>query len=286
MDEKVWQALTYSHISICAFGIIGNILVIVSILGQRKLLKNNYHFLVLHLAICDFGCLVIFFLDKVRIIFDTSHYSILPCVVRRMVYFFGAAGIYMMLVISVLRYFATIYPLKPAISRRKLKIVCGISCFLALVTGYGAVIPFCITELNDTWTVYRTFFAVYVLFWFNLFPTVFMAVVYYKIGRALIKQKKQLKLVCSNAVRSRFIHNRRSFLVCLGTVFCYGVCVVLSSVYEITSIVYEEYFPNWVEYVAIIFRIAGSNSLNPLIYGIFDKKLLTFWKSCQTTKTP
>ena len=52
-------AYKYSLTSVVVFGILGNILVIISILRQKKLLMNNYHFVVLHLAICDLGWLVV-----------------------------------------------------------------------------------------------------------------------------------------------------------------------------------------------------------------------------------
>jgi hypothetical protein len=36
----------------------------------------------------------------------------------------------------------------------------------------------------------------------------------------------------------------------------------------------------WFFYLANVLRVAGPYSVNPLIYGILDKKLLTFWKVC------
>ncbi len=50
----------------------------------------------------------------------------------------------MMLVISVLRYRATVHPLKPAITRRKLKVVCGLVYVVGLIGGYGPIAPECL----------------------------------------------------------------------------------------------------------------------------------------------
>ena len=122
-----------------------------------------------------------------------------------MVYFFGAAGVYMMLVISATRYLSTVYLWKPTISQQKLKLVQGVAYFLALVACYWAVMLFSIMQLNDARTVYRKFLADYFVSCFDSFPTVFMAIVYYKIGRALIKQNKCFKRVCLNAVKSRYV---------------------------------------------------------------------------------
>jgi hypothetical protein len=59
LNEKIgktaYDAYRYSYAVVNVVGILGNILVIISILSQKKLLKNNYYFLVLHLAICDEG---------------------------------------------------------------------------------------------------------------------------------------------------------------------------------------------------------------------------------------
>ena len=55
MGKTTYDAYRYSYAVVLAVGILGNILVIISILRQKKLLKNNYYFPVLHLAICDLG---------------------------------------------------------------------------------------------------------------------------------------------------------------------------------------------------------------------------------------
>ena len=116
-----------------------------------------------------------------------------------------------------------------------------------------------------------------------------MAVVYYKIGRSLIKQTKYMKRVLSNLKRQRepdssfdilrYIRNRRTFFVCLGTVLCYGIAHIPVSVWLMWYIIGEYRLRmkfGWVVWIANILRIAGSHSANPFIYGILDKKLLTF----------
>ena len=55
IGKTAYDAYRYSYAVVNVVGILGNILVIISILRQKKLLKNNYYFLVLHLAICDEG---------------------------------------------------------------------------------------------------------------------------------------------------------------------------------------------------------------------------------------
>ena len=111
---------------------------------------------------------------------------------------------------------------------------------------------------------------------FYFFPTVFMDLVYYKIGRALIKQNKEMKCVCSNAVRSRYVQNRRTFFVCVWTVLCFTVGTLLFTVYLPTEFFAQYNLPFRFWYLCRVLLVAGSQAVNPFIYGVFDKKLLTF----------
>jgi hypothetical protein len=79
----------------------------------------------------------------------------------------------MMLIISVLRYRATVHPLKPDVSRRKLKVVCGLVYIVGFIAGYATNLPVCfIMQRNDVTIVFYG----YVLSCFYFFPTAFMAV--------------------------------------------------------------------------------------------------------------
>jgi hypothetical protein len=201
------------------------------------------------------------------------------------------------LIISLLRYRATVHPLKPDVSRRKLKVVCGLVYIVGFIAGYGTNLPLCFMQRNDVTIVYNNVFYGYVLSCFYFFPTVFMAVVYYKIGRALIKQNRYMKNVCSNPVRRsapgssfnilKFIRNRRTFFVCLITVLCYAIGNIPITVHRILLIAEERNLLEkyvWLFPLAQVLRVAGSHSVNPLIYGTLDKKLLTFWKLCRRKK--
>ena len=297
MGETTYDAYRYSYAVVLVFGILGNILVIISILRQKKVLKKNYYFLVLHLAIIDPGALIFILFDHVNLylvedrldIYSTMQY----CAFRCITYFFQVAGTCMMLTISVLRYRATVHPLKPAISRRKLKVVCGLVYLGCLIASYGVFLPECFLKDDSYWN-FRYACTLFVL----IVPTIFMTVVYYKIGRALMKQNKYMKRVCSNPVRRsapsssskilNYIRNRRTFLICLTTVLCYGVGNICYSVHFILIIAKETrlYKTNsiWIYHLAKVLRVAGSYSVNPLIYGILDRNLLTFWKLCRREK--
>ena len=91
---------------------------------------------------------------------------------------------------STIRYRATVHPLKPAISRRKLTVVCVLVYIIGLVAGYGTYTPLCFLD-ERTAAYLEIFLDGYLIFFFYFLPTLFVAVVYYKIGRAIVKQLKQ-----------------------------------------------------------------------------------------------
>ena len=283
----------YCYITVLVFGITGNILVIMSILRQKKLLKNNYYVLVLHLAINDLAVLIIYLLSWMLTIVTLEKSlcaQFLACrLYHNISYLFQVAGIGIMLFISVVRYRAVIHPLKPALSRRKMKTVCCLVYIFGFIAGYGPAVAFSV--VYNISTVYYASFYTYVIFCYYIFPTLLMAVVYYKICRQLIQQNKRMENVCSNRAGQKtantsfnivtFIRNRRTSLVSFCTVLCYAVGNVPMSVW-LSWVIFSEhhllqnYF--WVLYFANVFRVLGSHVVNPLIYGILDKKLLFFWK--------
>ena len=95
-----------------------------------------------------------------------------------------------MLIISLLRYRATVHPLKPTISRRKLKVVCGLVYLAGLIAACGAGFPLCFIKSTVLRDAFLNFFYAFMVFFAYLVPTIFMAVVYFKISRSLMKQKK------------------------------------------------------------------------------------------------
>ena len=184
-------------------------------------------------------------------------------------------------------------PLKPAISRRKLKVVCGLVYLVGLIVGCGLRLPGCFIKWLIVYVAYLKFYYAFWIFFVYFIPTIFLAVVYFKISRSLIKQNKHMKRVCSNAIRQRapdssfnilrYIRNRRTFLVCLSVVLCYGIAHIPLSIWFMWLIADQYHFRIkyfWVRQFAYVLALAGSHSVNPLIYGILDKQLLPFWKCC------
>ena len=164
----------------------------------------------------------------------------ITCNIYVILYTFQLIGVGMMFMISLLRYRAIVHPLKPAISRGKLKVVCGLVYLVGLIAGCGIRLPLHFKESNVVIVVYQKFYHAFLMFFGYFVPTIIMAVVYYKISRSLVKQNKYIKRVGSNGNRRgpdsffnilRYIRNRRTFRVCLSIVLCYGISYIPLSVW-------------------------------------------------------
>ena len=221
-----------------------------------------------------------------------SVHSRITCRVYVIVDVFQLTGVGIMLTISLLRYRATVHPLKPGISRRKLKDICVLVYLVGFIAGCGIRLPACFIKFNDVLDAYRKFYSTFWTLFVYFFPTVLMGLIYYKIVRALLKQNKYMKEVRSNPMSApdsfnimRYIRNRRTFFVCFSIVFCYGIAHIPVSgwfLWEIVGENHERMKNVWVKYFAYVLRVAGSHSVNPLIYGILDKnmfKILKFYKN-------
>ena len=274
------EAYTFSIVAICSFGVIGNSLVIASLLKQKILLKKNFYFLVLHLAICDL--LVLLKIFPIYIIRVTTSFN---CVrMDRTIVWFQISGVSMMLIISFLRYRAIVHPLKPSFSRRKIKIVCGLAYIIGFLMAVEVATQPCILGPEGRYYIY-TLLAFYACFY--IIPVMFMTVVYSIIARALIKQKKALKAFSnvtqshlqSNSSLQRHTQNRKTFFVCISTVFCFALGHIYFTIARLDMFYSAE--TNMLNLlVAYCFRVLGSHAVNPLIYGVLDRKVLCFWKRC------
>ena len=170
------------------FGVLGDILVIYSIVSQRSLIKNNYYFLVLHLAFCDLMVLLLTSYETYEALYPISpsiRSSFAKCKVwgPTMTFFFNA-GVFMLLVIAIFRCRAVLHPLKPAVSRSKLRVVvgvvylCAIACVvpLVLVLKYTDVCSFK-GWINPTLYIIHSLFLITVEYFL---PVLILFILYYK----------------------------------------------------------------------------------------------------------
>ena len=276
------------------FGILGNILVILSMLRQRRLFKNNFYHVVFHVTICDLSYLLlsVYHLYVVLAGKNLNYEYLSVCVgfqfFRELYLIFGA---YFMLVISVIRYRAVLHPLKPAISHGRLKFI---SCFVYLSTLLISFPRFymCVHDYSGRLPLAYAIVVIWVraFIWYG-FPVAMMAIIYWKICRELIRQNNAIKSMSSNGITcgtfKRLLHHRnwRTFVMSLIAVVCFAVGGLPRHV----STFFLAADPNrpishrldlLIRYGWII-QAAGTCAVNPLIYGILDKKLLPIFKLCQ-----
>ena len=280
------------------FGITGNSFVIATLVRQKTLLKNNNYFLILQLAISDLAVLTIYFLDDIfklklqALLYDQSTTYRLFFNIYLL---FQTAGIGIMLVISAFRYRAVVQ-LMPALSRRKVKIVCCLVYTVSFIVGYGPTVPSSFIDAKEKRLSYDKYHTMYLISCYYIFPVIFMAVIYYKMYRKLLQQDNYMKSKYSNPVTNGTTasfnvltskRNRRISLVFLCVVLCYAVGNIPVTVYFIWTMTGKHHsFTKYayVEYFANVFRLAGSHAINPLIYGILDKRLVASFKICRRKK--
>ena len=279
-------AIVILTIPVAIFGIIGNSLVIISIFQRRRsLLTSNYYFLVLHLAICDGIWLALHFVYLMSQLINknVAHHKTF-CLVIETTFMFAEAGSLMMLMISVLRYRATVYPLKPPISKRRIKVSCAMAYVVSLILGYIMSIPSCV-DIDDnsvTWKI-QTYL---VIFGYCFLSTATMAVIYYKVVKELYNQNNIFQIshnrnsVDSSFSKQRYRRNRKITFTCIITVIFYAmgnIPIAISFFVRMN----KNYSSSIIFGITRLLRIFATHAVNPLIYGLLDKKLLTFWRNCR-----
>ena len=222
-----------------SLGVLGNIPIIVSICQKRSLLKSNHYYLILHLAICDFFYLIFFIPDIISIFraspsIASSSYILCKTLwpVHTTVFTAGAN----FLIISILRYRATVYPFKPAVSRRTLKIsstavyVFAISCSIPhmLVLRFdeisGCSMKWPMQSLNITYTLFLSGIQYFI-------PVAFLSIIHYKIGKVIsTRNKRNQSMDARNKIRHQNTptsHERlksvKTLFVCFTIVLCFTV---------------------------------------------------------------
>ena len=184
-------------------GTIGNLLVILVIFWNPRLLKNNHYYLVLHLAICDFSILV-FTSSEINNSFTGNPLINSPALCKlwwpTQTVFYNAAGILFMVRISIGRYQAVLKLLEPAVSRCKVKALAMlVYVFAAIcVLPYVQVLQFnyksgCVEmwpaeQINILYTSVLSAVQYFI-------PIVLLSMVYWQICMVLVKQNRKMKLL-------------------------------------------------------------------------------------------
>ena len=270
-------------------GTVGNLLVILLIFWNPRLLKNNHYYLVLHLAICDLSILV-FTSSEINNAFTGRSMINSPALCKLWwpthTVFYNA-GIFFMVLISIVRYQAVLKPLEPAVSRCKVKVlavlvyvlstICVLPYVLVLQFNYksGCVEMWPMQLLNIFYTSALSAVQYFI-------PIVLLSIVYWRICIVLAKQNRKMKLLCgplhqenlSPYQRFRQYRNVRTFFASLTVVTCFAVTALPSQIIYILSTSNVIEFP-WYYFWFHVLNSFGVSAVNPFIYGTLDRKLLS-----------
>ena len=284
-------ALSFFSILAVLLGVPGNTAVIVSICRTRKLLRNNHYYLLLHLAICDLLHLM-FFIDNIYAIFNddtgVASRSLILCKIWSPMYTISfTAGVYFLVLISVFRYRASVQLFKLPISRRMLKILSASVYLIAVlcVIPYALVLKFDADGCHEEWpfqslNIIYTIFLVVVQYFM---PVAFLSVVYFKICKKLVTQSKIVNGHTLRQQSHRTRKNRMAFLVCCIIAICFTILACpLQAAWMISAINSSEIsgYISWFN----TSNVFGASTLNPYVYGVFDKKVFSFFFGCRLTK--
>ncbi len=280
------------QLSVALAGTVGNLVVILIIFRNRTLLRNIHYYLVLHLAICDFFMLV-FSVSDIYYSFTGSSMinSTVLCKLWSPTHTaFYIAGVLFMIVISRLRFQVVTKPFEPVVSRWKMQVVAIFVYIFAIIctVPYILVLQFnntsgClekwpVEQLNICYTLVLAAVQYFI-------PVVVLSMVYWKICIILVRQNREMKLLCASGAASeqqnispyqrfRQHRNARAFLVSFTIVVCFAVISLPSQIIYILSISNIIEFPRYNLWFEVV-RNFGVSAVNPFIYGTLDRKLFS-----------
>ena len=288
-------------------GVCGNILVVYSILKERRLLKSNYYYLVLNLAVVD----GLHLLSALRINY-TNWFKAWPlsqtagCKIWLYCEMLLChCGVQFMAIICIIRYRAVLQPLKPPISRRKLTLFplflfITISIYLTpyIVAFEHSPLKGCYQEWSNK--ILRLIYTSFTMNVHFLLPVTLMSVLYYKICRALISQANKMNAMLQAEVvpriqnsqsgiqehfqRIRHHRNTKTFLVSAVSVGIFIITLIPFEIWWISDAndfgILKSDYAGWFYLSYMI----GSSCVNPFIYGMLDKKLVEGFKRRVTKK--
>ena len=254
-------------------------------------IKSNHYCLILHLAICDFFYLIFFIPDIISIFrvspsIASSSYLLCKTLwpIHTTVF---TAGANFLLIISILRYRATVYPLKPAVCRRTLKIssiavylfaiFCSIPHMLVIrfdeITGCAIKWP--MQSLNIAYTLFLSGIQYFI-------PVAFLSTMYYKIGKViLIRNNRNQSMDGRNQIRQR--KSVKPLFVCFTIVVCFTVFGFPAQILWIILLSSKE-IPSYFSLLHALY-IFGTAAINPYVYGALDKKVLSLLKHCRKRRS-
>ena len=291
-------SVSFVYISIQVLGLCGNILVIFAICSSRRF-KTNYYFLVFHLAACDIVLLLggsILFIphlmtSDVHILYTLASDITCPFI-NPLTEWIAVCEILFLIVIAVLRYQAVTQPLRPRLSRKRLRYI---TAAVYLIAGVAHIPAF--LEVNQDfqcksrWSS-STYYKIYKWSWeftVTVLPPALLVSLYSKMCLALLRHKKNLKQFFSGglstgdqttlaATNIALERNFRTLIISVIIVVQFFVAFIPARVImflQMSGMSMLQY-TGWV----MMLYFLGICCLNPLLYGLGDKALRAAYVRC------
>jgi hypothetical protein len=274
-----------------SLGVIGNIPVIVSICRKRSLLKSNHYYIVFHLAICDLFYLLLFIQNiytmfSARTSIASSSYLLCKTLGPAQTAI-CTAGANFLVVISILRYRATVHPLEPAVRRRTLKITSTLVYVLAIICVIPYVVVLRFDEISgckEEWSkpslniAYTIFLSLVQYF----LPVALLSIIYLKIGKEVLTRNSRLALMDARNQIGQHLkaNNSKPLFVCFTIVMCFIVSGLPAQLMWIICMSASKELPSY-HLLLYALYIFGTAAINPYVYGALDKKVFSLFQNCQ-----
>jgi hypothetical protein len=295
-SQLLLESLVFAVIQI--FGLAGNLLVIISVLNERRL-QTNYYVTVLQLSICDTGLLAA----------SITAWQIFPWiwynghVLRHMglicklwstgISWFYTNGVYLMVLIGYLRYRSVVMPFKERLSR---KWMLSTIALLYLISTLFFAPRFISIDEDNFGRCYDTYLGIFLYDLYSyslpviqfLFPVIFLTFLYAKLCFSLHKHSKNIQSRNparngQDATNSRleFALQRRNKKAVLTGVIIVAVFAVSNIPIQTTQIhmtyVNRYYDLGQAFWTSLVFYI-GSACINPYVYALLDDAIFASFK--------
>lgn len=298
-NQRLLQSLVFGVIQVVGFT--GNLLVVISVVKERRL-RTNYYLTVLQLSICDIGLLICSVIEQQVlpwILFsgyfgEARNYELVCEIWLSAVGWFYTNGVFFMVLIGYLRYRSVTKPFEARISRKRTLFI--------FVLVYTSTIPllaprfFSLAEKHGL--CYESYLGIFLydLYTYSLpvfqflLPMVFLCCLYGKLCISLRKHSKNMQ-TCEEQDQSQrpgLTTSRLAFALQKRNAKAVITGIIIVAIFGITNIPVQvnsqivsferEYAVKHGFLFPHALFLVGSACLNPFIYALLDDAISVSFK--------
>lgn len=298
----IWT-LRLVYIIVFVIGICGNLVVCVAVI-KRKRLRSSNNLFTFNLACADL-IVVIIYVPTQMTAFENDHNWALGDAMCRIAYIIIplclSASIASLLAITVNRYRAMVYPMKPKLTSRRIQLIIAIIWILSLLVA----LPIIFVAGTETHTNGQNYCAepgwpedavLDKVYWISIFILQYVAplvvigvlssIAAWRIRNNSLFSKHRESLVITKAVRRRMNQGSKITKMLFGLVCIYAICMLPQHIVYF----WMEYGNlNQMEFKMYIFRFSNvfpmtNCALNPIAYGTLNKEFGMVFKGLLKTR--